>query len=548
MRTTTPLFRFDAGWLYLVSGVAICMSGVLIPARANVRQLEDQLAAIRQLDTRTVAQLEGYGQFQDALDREDRGLIRRLAATQLNLMPEGDVPLLIDRSASARYADWIDASIAASFAPAAAPARSAASLLERLATGAWRLWFLGAGVLCVFVGMLMSPELDAKVVMRATDKDDIEDAIEGADEDACDDALEDESHVNLVPANETPADAGIATIPRAGLVARLKDPRPGCSPIAIAAGAAAVEADVPDQAAAGEVVVDDAPSIPDAGEPAAVEIEFAKDLFSMLPSESATPSDDASAEVEAMLPAPAPDCVSVEGGPKTESDRGIDLHDDGATSPDEAAPYCDVEPGSSAERSGEVARHDAAGGGGEDDEQDEYEYVDVDEDGEGVGDGADAEDGGEDDEYEYEYVYEDVEEDDPEDDEDGEVMAEDVAEGAEDDEEGEDVEDLGEYDEDEDDVDDDEDDEEEYDDEDDDEDDDEEYEDDGEELAAAADGDVGDETDDGDAGDDADGDEGDDDDTDDDDEYEYEYVYEYVDVDDDDEGEEPEEDAERASA
>jgi hypothetical protein len=147
-----PRIRIGAGWLYVLAGVGLCAAGILVPARSDLdhlRRQRDRLA-----DEKAIAQerVEAYESFLRLLEADDPALIRRLAAAQLNLVPDGDTPVLMAASRTATVTDWIDGNVRAR-PNAAPPPRD--TMLSRLVGGPGRLWVLAAGVVVVFVGLLL---------------------------------------------------------------------------------------------------------------------------------------------------------------------------------------------------------------------------------------------------------------------------------------------------------------------------------------------------------------------------------------------------------
>lgn len=163
MRTRGRHPIFGPGWLYVAAGLAVCAAGVLIPAQgdlAALKQQRDRLAAeIAAGETRLAA----HRGFLDHLVGRDPSLIRRLAASHLNLLPDGERAVLLASSRDTTIDQWIDESVAQELKPAEHPRPS---VLRRLATGPHRIWLLGAGVLCVFVGLLIDPGLDPGSSLR----------------------------------------------------------------------------------------------------------------------------------------------------------------------------------------------------------------------------------------------------------------------------------------------------------------------------------------------------------------------------------------------
>jgi hypothetical protein len=160
MSRLLPRIRFGAGWLYVLAGLALCAAGILVPARADLEALRRQRD--RLADEKAIAQkrVEAYESFLRLLEADDPALIRRLAAAQLNLVPEGEVPVLMAASRTATVTDWIDGNVSAAPRPTAPPRDT---MLSRLVGGPRRLWALAAGVVVVFVGLLLD---DGRVPAR----------------------------------------------------------------------------------------------------------------------------------------------------------------------------------------------------------------------------------------------------------------------------------------------------------------------------------------------------------------------------------------------
>lgn len=152
MSRTAPLFRIDPGWLFTLAGLAVMVSAALLPAERDLHDLRQQLAAIEFREARNGERLAAYDRFLKDLSGRDPVLLRRLAASQLNLMPEGQEPLLMATSIEHTVSDWIEATVPESeFEPASPPD----TLLSRLADGERRLWLMGGGAMVVFLGLVM---------------------------------------------------------------------------------------------------------------------------------------------------------------------------------------------------------------------------------------------------------------------------------------------------------------------------------------------------------------------------------------------------------
>jgi hypothetical protein len=152
MPRLTPTIRLDAGWLYVLAGLALCAAGILVPARRDLEDLRRQRD--RLADERAIGdeRLHAYETFLHLLNEDDPSLIRRLAAAQLNLVPADEKPVLMAASRTATVTKWIDENVQSRRAEVEpAPA----TLLGRLVGGRGRLWVLAGGIVVVFVGLLL---------------------------------------------------------------------------------------------------------------------------------------------------------------------------------------------------------------------------------------------------------------------------------------------------------------------------------------------------------------------------------------------------------
>ena len=160
---TRPLFQFDSGWLFILAGLAVCAAGVLLPAQSDLEALQRQLQQLRSEENMAYARLKAHADFMDQVDRADPALVRRLAAAQLNMVPEGDTPVLLAGSTSSPVTSWIENTIDLDIRP---PKPAPISTLGRWANGPNRLWFFGGGIMAVFFGLILSSP--ARRVSRST--------------------------------------------------------------------------------------------------------------------------------------------------------------------------------------------------------------------------------------------------------------------------------------------------------------------------------------------------------------------------------------------
>ncbi len=152
MRFARPLFKIDPGWCFLIAGLTLLGLAVVIPEQAKVHQLRNQLAAMKRLETAGYGRMEAYVGFRDAIEGRDESLMRRLAASQLNLMPQGTTPVLVATSIDAPVTEWIDSTLP-EVRYESEPFVD--SLISRWLLGPWKLWLIGVGATSVLVGVLM---------------------------------------------------------------------------------------------------------------------------------------------------------------------------------------------------------------------------------------------------------------------------------------------------------------------------------------------------------------------------------------------------------
>ncbi len=157
MARVIPLFKFDAGWPFVIAGLALLMSALLIPAQRELHELKGLVQYHRAREQQAFERLAAYDRFLQDLGASDERILRRLAASQLNLKPAGEDSLMLAPSMNDTVVEWIDASVP--LAPqTAVPAPD--TLLSRLATGPRRLWILGVGTFLMFIGLFVGPETE----------------------------------------------------------------------------------------------------------------------------------------------------------------------------------------------------------------------------------------------------------------------------------------------------------------------------------------------------------------------------------------------------
>ena len=148
-----PFTIFNPGWLFILAGIGILASTVLVPAQ---RELADaRWARDRALEAQAhrEARLENYREYLSALEQKQPSLVMALAASQLNQIPADRSPI-----EGMTEVSRADASVFAALEPR--PMKELAqrrvdSVLARITSnGTTRLWLIAGGIVCLMLGLL----------------------------------------------------------------------------------------------------------------------------------------------------------------------------------------------------------------------------------------------------------------------------------------------------------------------------------------------------------------------------------------------------------
>jgi hypothetical protein len=156
VRRAAPLFRVDAGWLFLGVGLAILGVTVLIPAQHDLDLALWQRDRAAVIERHRLERLDHYGQYLRAVEVGDESVVMSLAAVELNTSPIDRVPLNPRSDPST-----LSASVFPHLEPAPAelPGKPAVTVRSSI-LARWtidehtRLWLLAGGVLSILVGLL----------------------------------------------------------------------------------------------------------------------------------------------------------------------------------------------------------------------------------------------------------------------------------------------------------------------------------------------------------------------------------------------------------
>jgi len=147
-----PLIPLDAGWLFLLPGIALVAATVLIPAFDDLGAAQLERDKLRVVENHAQRRLENYSLYLDALRRADEDLTLSLAATHLNLAPVDRTVIVMPDQARASLNPY----------PALEPPSprmptrvTPDTVLQRWATHERaRLWLLASGAMCILLGLL----------------------------------------------------------------------------------------------------------------------------------------------------------------------------------------------------------------------------------------------------------------------------------------------------------------------------------------------------------------------------------------------------------
>lgn len=152
-RRRGPLFRIDAGWLFLLAGLGVMCAAVLIPAHDDLAHAHYERDRARAIESWHAQRVENYARYLDALRDGDETLVLSLAAMQLNMIPAGSRPLVTSVRPHATSASVFPELEPAFTAPS--PPEFYESRLRRWATDSrLRLWMIAGGAMAVLFGLL----------------------------------------------------------------------------------------------------------------------------------------------------------------------------------------------------------------------------------------------------------------------------------------------------------------------------------------------------------------------------------------------------------
>lgn len=153
--TTTIAPVIDAGWLFLLAGIALIGSTILIPAADDLAKARWERERAKVWEARRQERIENYKSYLNALERAEPQLVQSLAASELNLIPEGKEildgmsPIQADSTTifaalEPKDIKWADRPLPESL------------LYSWTTDDRKRLWLIVGGAVCCLIGLLPS--------------------------------------------------------------------------------------------------------------------------------------------------------------------------------------------------------------------------------------------------------------------------------------------------------------------------------------------------------------------------------------------------------
>ena len=147
------LFRFDPGWLWVCGGLSLLACCMVVPAVDDLRRAEGGRDVALAMEARASEELTRHIAVRDELVRPTDRLVLTLAATHLNLVPEGTIAILDTGPIAQTDASPFAGLEVAWEAPEGREAPE--SVLQRLLTNRTaRMWVAAFALLCVMYGVL----------------------------------------------------------------------------------------------------------------------------------------------------------------------------------------------------------------------------------------------------------------------------------------------------------------------------------------------------------------------------------------------------------
>lgn len=153
------MLGIDHGWPWLLAGLMLLVSAGVFPSEERLIVERASVETLKTQRMHALQTVEAYEVFLDGIDARDETVVRRLAASQLGIMPKGHEPLAMLTGLQEPPTRWIERSVmgGASFddpGSAGHPIMNE-SLLATILSGEGRVWLFGGAILAIFIGLLL---------------------------------------------------------------------------------------------------------------------------------------------------------------------------------------------------------------------------------------------------------------------------------------------------------------------------------------------------------------------------------------------------------
>ena len=146
--------KLDFGWLYLVSGLALIVSAIVIPANQELTELQNKRdVLVDEFDSLQTKAIE-YSEFLELVQSDDPVVRKRIIDLQFNTTSDEEI-VVVDNSSVRTPLEWLSQKSTKRKPVNVAP--SEASVLSALTTGKSRLVLFGVGAFTMFIGLVSKP-------------------------------------------------------------------------------------------------------------------------------------------------------------------------------------------------------------------------------------------------------------------------------------------------------------------------------------------------------------------------------------------------------
>ena len=164
MKRTRSLFQFDAGWLFLVTGLVMLAAIVLIPEQEELELQTERLDALHWERTVLTDRMRRLSQSLELLEEGDVAFHERVIEARLRQVRADRSVHLVSESIDGTIGDWADDLGGPPLPHERVPVQT---LLSSLVGSGVRLWMLGGAALSIFIGLVLGGAAEPLVMDMA---------------------------------------------------------------------------------------------------------------------------------------------------------------------------------------------------------------------------------------------------------------------------------------------------------------------------------------------------------------------------------------------